>query len=285
MAFSKTNVTLENLTPELAKQFSAMPGLFGERPIRPSRLAFLDHHRRNGTFVSPSWAVVVDQTTGQRYRANGQHSSTMLAQVDGSRDGDPGFPVNLLVTIEEFTTDNLLNDALPIFDLFDHPRAARTNTDIMGIYRARYEELEEIDLPLLVALTNGVAYYEDGRGTEGIILPPRERGGYLTRAQVRDFVQWAASYDVTPHGWMFKKAGVVAEMFANIQAEPSAAKEFWRLVLTESHPDPEHETRELSRVLRDWSTKPRIRQDRFRREAARHWRRYRRSLTPAPVAA
>jgi hypothetical protein len=281
MAFSKTNVTLETLTPELAKQFSAMPGLIGERPLRPSRVAFLDHHRREGTFVSPSWAVVVDQMTGQRYRANGQHSSYMLAQVDGTRDGDPGFPADLSVTIEEYTTDNLQQDALRIFDLFDHPRAARTNTDIMGLHRARFEELMEIDLPLLVALCNGVASYEDERGREGIVLPPRERGGYLTRPQVREFVQWAAAYENAIHGWMLKKAGLVAEMFANLQTESSVAKEFWRLVLTDSHPDHEHETRELARTLRDWATRPRIKQDRFRREAAKQWRRYRRNVTPA----
>jgi hypothetical protein len=53
----------------------------------------------------------------------------------------------------------------------------------------------------------------------------------------------------------------------------------------ESHPEAEHETREITRVLKDLSpTKGRIGQDRLRKEAAKYWRRYRRNQAP-PAAA
>ena len=88
--FSKTNVTLESCTRDLAITVAHMPGLEGERDLKHARITFLDSHRRAGTFVSPSWAVVVDKTTGLRYRVNGHHSSTMLAAVDA-----PEYPTDL----------------------------------------------------------------------------------------------------------------------------------------------------------------------------------------------
>ena len=279
MAFSKTNVTLETLTLDLAKQFADMPGLMGERPLRDSRLAFLDKERREGRFVSPSWAVVVDAPSSQRYRVNGQHSSTMLARLAPEE-----FPPDLMVTIEEFTSDDLTGDAFRIFNLFDHPKAARTNTDIMGLYRARYDELREIDLSTLVALCNGISQYESGR-PDGMLFQPRERGSYLTRSEVREFVRWVSVYDEAMHGWLLHKPGVVAEMFATIQTDRPAAEKFWKQVFDESNPDPEHETRELTRNLKDLAPRPKIGQARLQKEAAKFWRRYRRSLAPTAVAA
>jgi hypothetical protein len=276
MAFSKTNVTLENLTLELARQFAAMPGLPGERPLRDGRLSFLNKERLEGRFVSPGWAVVLDTTTGTRYRLNGQHSSTMLARLEAD-----AFPAGLLVTIEEFSTTDLAHDGLHMFNLFDHPRAARSNTDIMGLYRARYPELAGIELSLLVNLCNGISQHEVNRADQNLlseIHQPRERGVYLMRPEIRAFVLWAAPFEEEIHGWMLHKAGIVAEMFSNVQMDQPAAQEFWRLVLTESHPDQEHETRELSRNLKDLLPKPRIGQERLQKEAAKFWRRYRRSL-------
>jgi hypothetical protein len=272
--FSKTNVTLETCTSELAREFAAMPGLMGERPLTPSRLAFLNNLRRTGRFASPTWAVVVDQATQTRYRANGQHSSTMLADLPPEE-----FPTGLLVTIEEYTTDNFREDAFQIFNIFDHPRSARTNTDVMGLHRAQYEALAGVDLHTLVGLCNGIAFHEAHR-EGGQVWSPRERGAYLENDTIREFVLWAAEFKPAKHAWMLGKAGIVAEMFSTFTADQAAAREFWRLVLTESHPDVEHETRELSTTLKDWTMRPRIKQDRFRREVARNWRRYHRSLIP-----
>jgi hypothetical protein len=276
MAFKKTNVTLETLTLALAQQFAEMPGLSGERPLRDGRLAFLDKERQEGRFVSPTWAVLVDAATSQRYRVNGQHSSTMLSRLTPEN-----FPPDLLVTVEEFTSTDLAGDAFRIFNLFDHPRAARTNTDVMSLYRALYPELATIDLGLLVALCNGISQYESSRN-EPELYQPRERGIYLRRPDVRAFVQWAASASESMHAWMFGKAGVVAEMFSSMQMDHPTALTFWEYTLNESHPDPEHDTRELSRNLKDLA--PRLRtgaQDRLQKEAAKYWRRYRRNQTMA----
>lgn len=276
MAYHLHNVELVPLTPALALEFATMPGLQGERPLRDNRLTFLNKERQSGRFTGPSWAVVVDTTTGARYRANGQHSSTMLSRLVA-----PEFPVGLSVSIAEYHTDSLQHDAFPLFNLFDNPRSTRSATDVMGLYRAQWADLVDVDLSFLVKICNGVNEHEDQQ-PNGQVWTPRERGQFLDRPEVRAFALWAADYETEQHGWMFQRAGVVAEMFSTIQTDAPTAYEFWRLVLTESHPEPEHETREISRILKDLVPgKGRIGQDRLRKEAAKYWRRYRRNQQPA----
>jgi hypothetical protein len=283
--FSKTNVTLETCTQDLAKEFAAMPALEGERELKPAHLTFLDGHRRDGTFVDPTWAVVVDKTTGTKYRANGQHSSTMLANCPPEE-----YPAGLMVTIEEYTTDDLAHDAALIFDLFDHPRSVRDNVDVMNLHRAHYPDLKDVPSKLCLALCNGIAAFEADRAKAGDQsaeqLPIRQRGGYLQHDAYREFVRWAATFAAARHAWLLNKPGVVAEMVANHRSDSNAgtafAEDFWGLVFTESHPDSDHETRELSRTLRELVGKPRVKQDRFRKEAGKQWRRFRKSVTATP---
>lgn len=268
--FSKTNVTLETCSHDLATTFAHMPALDGERPLKPARLAFLRSHLKGGTFVSPTWAVVIDKTTGTRYRANGQHSSTVLSELAAA-----DYPANLMVTIEEYTSDDLTKDAFLIFDLFDNPAAARGNGDVMNLYRKHYHDLQDVDIKLLLQVTSGIALFEKGLD-KGLFLPVRERGAYLETEEYRRFALWAAPFTKAVHGWMLKKPGIVAEMVGHRRADQATAEEFWALVFDESHPDSDHETRELSRTLKDWASKPKVSQDRFRKETAKQWRRFRR---------
>ena len=275
--FNKTNVTLEPCTRDLATTFAHMPALEGERPLKPARSTFLHNHFKAGTFVSPTWAVVVDSTTGIRYRANGQHSSTMLAELP-----EESYPTGLMVTIEEYTSDDLTKDAFLIFDLFDHPASARGNSDVMNLHRVHYKDLQGVDTKVLLNVTSGIALFEKGLD-KGVFLPVRERGGYLEREEYRSFALWAAPFAKAVHGWMLKKPGIVAEMVGQRRLDQETADTFWQLVFTESHPDSDHETRELSRTLKDWATKPKISQDKFRKETAKQWRRFRRLHAETPV--
>jgi hypothetical protein len=279
--FSKTNVTLDNCTLEFAKEFATMAPLLGERPLKANHVAFLSQHIKNGTFASPTWAVVVDAATGRRYRANGQHSSTALASLT-PEEFSAAFPSGLLVTVEEFTSQNLDQDGFLIFDLFDHPKSLRSNTDIMGLHRAHHPDLAEVDVNLLVHLGNGLAFFNGSR-EDGKELAPRERAGYYLDPICRQFALWAAPYHASRHAWLFKKPGVVAEMYNDIVVvDETEAKRFWELVLTESHPDADHETRELSYTLRELAQKQKtVPQARFRKEAAKYFRRFRLSLSKA----
>jgi len=274
--FAVTNVSLESCTQAYATAFATMPALPGERALRPARLKYLTECRQAGQFTSPTWAVVIDKVTSQRYRANGQHSSKMLMDCPPEE-----YPASLMVIVEEYTTDDFEHDAVAIFDIFDSPRSARTNEDVMNLYRSGYPELAAVSSAFCVHIASGIAMFEKSR-KNGVLYEPRKRGLYLETPSYRDFILWAVAFEDSHHGWLFGKPGVVAEMIANRESDPADADEFWRLVLTEAHPDPDHETRELTRTLREWASKPRVRQERFRKEAAKQWRRYHRA-TVAPT--
>jgi hypothetical protein len=273
--FQKTKATLASCTREVAAKFAAMPAFSGERKLRQHHVALLHNLVGKGRFVSPTWAVVVDSATGTTYRANGQHSSTMLAALSAEEFAE-AFPNGLNVTIEEWTTDDLKGDAYGLFIIFDNPIMSRSNYDVMGFHTSQFPELVGIDEKFAVSLANGMAFYE--RSVEnGVVLIPRERGSYLSYEDRRVFVQWAVTHEKARHGWLFTKPGVTAEMFANWLKNRPLAEEFWGLVLTESHPDSDHETRDLSRILKDFAGRPKIKQDRFRREAAKRWKVFQRT--------
>jgi len=279
--FEKTNVTLETCDRALAIAFSQMTPLEGERQIKPARLTFLRKHVKGGTFVSPTWAVVVDKVTTNRYRANGQHSSMVLAELTEA-DWQTFFPKGLMVTIEEYTTDDLVPDSFLIFDLFDHPISARGNVDVMNLHRVQYKDLDDVNPQVLLNLMAGVALHEKSL-PKGLFLPARERGVYLQKEENRDFALWAAQFSKTLHGWMLKKAGVVAEMVGDRRVDQEIADKFWQLVFNESHPDKDHETRELSRTLKEWASKPKVSQNRFRQEAAKRWKTFRKEYATASL--
>src|SRR5215468_2005471 len=280
MAFQRTAVELVDLTPEIAAEIAAMPAFAGERELKATRLAFFQAHLTNGTFIGPEWTVAVHRTTGARYRANGHHSSTFLCHLPPE-----AFPKNvqtgawLKVTINTIEFDSLEEDSFDIFNLFDHPKSARTNTDVMGLYRSHWTDLSEIPNSHLVNVANGIIMYERNRETP-LLLAPRSRGGYWDNEVYREFARWTWGFTDTEHDWMLKKSGLVAEMLDDRLTDAAAADEFWTLVVTESHPDSEHETRELSRELLRAKSRPRVTQQQFRREAAKSWRRYRRSTPP-----
>lgn len=77
----------------------------------------------------------------------------------------------------------------------------------------------------------------------------------------------------------------MASMLEHGRRYQPEAREFWRLVLSESHPDPDHETRELSRDLLNIKHRPRYNQDTLRREATKAWKRYLRLHIIGPAVA
>jgi hypothetical protein len=81
-----------------------------------------------------------------------------------------------------------------IFDYFDNPRSARSNTDKMNTYRVEHSDLADIDLDLLVHTVNGVFAYNTGLGQDGVRIPPRDRGVYLKEPGNRQFARWLHSF-------------------------------------------------------------------------------------------
>jgi len=269
MGFRKVDVKLESLTPELARSFAGMQPFQGERSLKSARLNFLRRHVKAGTFSSPTWADAMQRGTDHRYRLNGQHSSAMLAALTPEE-----FPLGLLVTIETYEFDSVDEDAFALFDLFDNPKSARDNTDALGVDIAAYEDLRAVDRKFAGKAAAGIAYFEGLKKDGGVLHDARRRGIYFADLDNRRFLLWIWPFHDALHVGLLNPP-VMAEVYADWKYNAAMAQEFWTLVLYESHGDPDHETRELSRVLKEMKQAEKA-PEYFYARVRKAWNRYRR---------
>jgi hypothetical protein len=272
----KTNVELENLTPELARKFATMDKLPGERPLKQKRLKFFEDHIKAGTFIDPSWSVGLCKADGKTYRLDGQHTSTILASL-----GSENFPEGKLATIITYEFDSIQEDAPMLFDTFDNPASARNNEEMMGVFRAEHESMGGLSNSLCVNVANGIFQYESSQD-KGVIYPPRVRGMYFADQRNINFALWIRDLfedDAVKNGWLLSKSGIISEMLSDWLLSTEVATEFWGYVLKESHPDPDNITRELAEDLKRWRVKQERRsQDEYRSKAQKSWKRYRKEV-------
>jgi hypothetical protein len=115
--------------------------------------------------------------------------------------------------------------------------------------------------------------------------PGRDHGLYFNIESNRAFAVWLHNWAESKHAWMISKRGIAAEIFADWLADPVLASRFWGEVFTESNPDPNDDTRELSSVLKEWTRKvPTCKQEKLRARARKIWERFRRIQQVAPQA-
>jgi hypothetical protein len=264
------------LTLELAKKFCTMSPLVGERPKKPIRLKHFQDHIKAGSFGEPIWSVAVLKGGGQEYRADGQHTSTVLAELAPNK-----FPEDLKVTIRRFEIDSVEEDAGALFERFDSPGSARTNTDVMGIHRAEHEDLSALALAFLVQVASGIDFYLKSLPVAEGATPARrwecrKHGFYYNEIENRNFALWLHQWDGTKHFDFVGRSGVMAEALADWKASPGLATEFWSYVFKENHPDPNHETRELVSTIKEMAGKPKFKQSDYRSRSKKYWSRFRR---------
>ena len=272
-----------------------MPGLPGERDIRPARLRFLKVHLGDGTFVGPNWAIAVQRETGETFRINGQHSSNLLVSLAPEE-----FPQGLNVTIDVFEFTDMGEDVAGLFDLFDHPRSTRTDTDFMGITRAHYQEFAGMENGFLVKVASGVYTNIKNRADkatdpilrqelESQLISHRYHGVYFMEDIYRDFAVWLYRWHDAPHFKFVGRSGVTSEIFDDWISTPKYATEFWGHVFLEDHPDREHESRELLNELKSLEGKPKkVPADEWQKKSRKYWNRYfkvRRTQEPPPPEA
>lgn len=224
------------LTREYAEEVATMPKWKGERDLRASRLEFLNARHKDGTFHSPGWAFA--WLGGKRIRVNGQHSSTMLAALNGD------FPVGMMVHVREFACDTE-QDLADLFNQFDNAGSVRTKKEQIGAHGCIHTEYEGIAKRRLSAATAGIAAFLGSFG-DGRRLATEDQVRLLHSH--KEFILWVAPF--VGHK-LLERMPVVAAIFATWQVSPIAAGEFWTLVNDESHPDVNNPTRFMHRLLNE----------------------------------
>lgn len=297
MSITKKLVISEPLCLERATEFATMEPMPGERDEEPTRIKRLHDLLDDGQFQGVDWHFASDLKTGKRFRVDGQHSSKMLAALSSQK-----VPV-VLATITEWEVDDITSpDGYFLFEKFNQPWSTRTASDVMGVGTAQCKDLAGVvPKPFLVSVAKGVSAWIKAKNDsalaeyqrrkkkdpdapkpkQGKLPKPRQLSVYFREEERRKFAIWAHGMSKNPmeqpvlHRSLLSQAGILAEMYDEWRENVESTTVFWTWVLNASHPDPEHESRELANEYLETKAKAkRITQEKLRQLARKYYRRY-----------
>ena len=214
--FRLINSEVKPLTKEFAEYFRGLEASPTERELNPSRLAHLHQKAEAGQLLPFQWAMA--KMGDKTFRANGQHSSTMLCQLNGT------FPPNLSVHLDAFEVDS--PDGLAIlFRQFDARKSSRSPSDVSGAYQGLQEALRNVPRAFAKIGVEGVAWYRHHvEGTSNVTADDR----YMLFGEqgLHGFLCWLGDlFSIkTPE---LKRVPIVAGMYGTTIANEKEAQKFW----------------------------------------------------------
>jgi len=217
--FRLVNSEVKPLTKALAEEFAGMEPSPTERDLNPQRLKMLQNKADQGLLITFQWARA---KLGEKWlRMNGQHSSTMLNQMNGE------FPEGLFVHLDDYEVDNLEGMA-DLFRQFDERKSGRTAQDVSGAYQGLFPDLQPVPKPIAKLGVEGVNWHK--RTVEGV---PAETGDNVYKLfsdpNLHPFLLWIATVFSmkTPE---LRRVQIVSAMYATWLANAKEAERFWDLV-------------------------------------------------------
>jgi hypothetical protein len=280
MPIEQKSLNIVPLTRGLAISHYSMPALMGERELKASRVAKFVALIKSKKFPCLTWTIAVVRETGQKYRADGQHSSCALSRVP-----DDKFPLGRTIGYQEIWIDSVEEDAANVFDQFDNGESARRPVDYIGVYLARHPDIQGLRRPFAVNVARGIdRYLRDQNRLEKDVLKhakvwePQQLGAYFENPMYCEFALWLYRWWKTKNGWLTKKPVMVAATLSSWLERPNDATVFWNYVFMDNHPLADHETRELSRQLNRLRGQYHSTKEQFRSITKRHWTKFRRSI-------
>jgi hypothetical protein len=226
------------VTREIARSFAGMEAAPQDRPLSERRLQVYEREMVNGTFRPVTWAKVHCLATGEDYRVNGKHTSTLLA-------GLANLP-QLFVTIETYEADSL-EDVARLYSTFDARIQLRTTADINRSFAATVPEFAVIPARLINLAVTGISLATWGKMYGD--TPAAERAE--TMLDHVDFLVWLHSMipAVTFDSRKLCRGPVIGAMFSTYQKSRKDSTAFWSAVRDESGDNPGKPDRRLAKYL------------------------------------
>jgi hypothetical protein len=213
------------LTRELAAEFAGMAPSPTERDLSSSRLRELREKIDGGLAVPFNWATA--ELDGKQYRINGQHSSRLLNEANGS------FPEGVTVHRDHYKCDN--DDGLiMLFRQHDPRGSGRSPADVAGTYQGFEDDLHEVPKDLAKMAIEGIAWFL--KEIEG--NAPRKGDDRYTLfhdSDYHDFLLWVAGiFSVkTPE---MRRQTVLSAMWGTVDLAEQDARDFWDEVARGGNP-------------------------------------------------
>ena len=183
-------------------------------------MAYLNDTVLNGRAITFTWAKAHVLETGETYRVNGNHSSTMLAKLNGD------FPEGLKVHVDTYEVADKKALCL-LFRQFDSRVSARTVDDIAGAYQGVETALASVPKQAARKAIEGIVWYE--RNKIGSDVPAGDdRFQWLLDPRYHQFIQMTGRILSlkTPEF----NAPVIGAMYGAHDREPAKAEEFYDAV-------------------------------------------------------
>lgn len=225
----------KSATADLANWLKTLKSVPGERRLSPIRIAYLRNEIAQGRVRAFHWAVA--RVGADTYRVNGQHSSWVLSELNGSFVGT--------VSIETYVCDTI-DDAVQLWSTFDAKVSSRSKSDILGAFKASHPQFDSVSRRDLSLIQSACAAGKFGLGYTNRIGEIDKCEALLEHVEFANFAGDLLHGTEVDH---LRRVGVVYGMFCTFQADPEAARAFWRQVIDGTDPNPNAGSRALQREL------------------------------------
>ena len=219
-AFTLLKAEVRPLTPDLAKQIRDTEPSSVERDFDEKRVAYLREKVEQGLFLPPQWSLV--QVGEKTQRINGQHSSTMLAGLDGK------FPHGLQAHIDTYQA-RTPEDVTLLFRQIDNRKSSRSPADISGAYQGNVPELREVPKDVAKKAAEAICWHQFTVDKIPTAYKGDDRYSVLMEPENHPFILWLSSLFNVKTDEMTPTA-VVAAIFSTFTKNAPAAKLFWEKV-------------------------------------------------------
>ncbi|MCP3473811.1 hypothetical protein NLM33_26200 [Bradyrhizobium sp. CCGUVB1N3] len=229
--FHLKTIEVQDLTMATVRAYRDMPASAVEREINSGHVKHLREKADAGRLVSFHWVTAeVANKPGVILRINGQHSSTMLAEMDAA------IPSGLKVIREHYLCDN--DDAVALlFQQWDDRKSSRSSADVAGVYQGLQEDLNDVSKPYGKLAVDGYVWFQ--RYVEKVPAPVGDLAYSLfSDKTLHPFIKWFGTLHNSKTRELQNKA-VTAAIFGTYHANESAAKPFWEDVARGGDPDQE----------------------------------------------
>lgn len=242
--YQKNPVKTLKVTKKLADEWQTMDSAHVDRPLSERRLSVYKKVLEDGLFRPVTWAKVYCKETGQYYRVNGKHTSTLFSSIDLSKVQD------LIAVIEDYECDSI-DDVSRLYSTFDSQAQVRNATDINRSFSAVIPELCHCDTRFINTVVSALAY-ADNPGAHSASTSTNKTAAERAEALFDnvDFAIWLEKI-LGPRGknhhlW---RVPVVAAMKVTWHKAKGPASQFWEAVRDETGAKPELPDRKIAKFL------------------------------------
>lgn len=214
--FTLVNSEVLSLTPQLAADFRDLEPSPTERSLNVQRIKHLREKAEAGHLVTFHWSVA--KLGNRRLRMNGQHSSTMLCELNGR------FPEGLKVHLDEYQVASPDGLAL-LFRQFDDRKSSRSPLDVSGAYQGLCDTLQDTPRPQAKSAIDGYCWYQ--KNVEGVPVPSGDSQYELfATPALHGYVIWLGQVlgIKTPE---LMNVPTIAAMYGTFAKNELEAKSFW----------------------------------------------------------